>query len=72
MHELTLGWDFEHQHPVVLVDRIFDFPTGEVAYVDLAIMDLVRAGMVTLGIGLCLYGLWRLGKRAGAASVETC
>jgi hypothetical protein len=72
MHEITLGWDFEHHHPVMLVDRIFDFPTGEAVWIDLAVTDLVRPGMVTVVIGLCLYGLWRLGSPGGRSFRKSC
>ncbi len=60
MHELTLGWDFEHARPIVLVDRVSDFPTGEALWVDITFTNLARAGVASLVIGLGLLALWRL------------
>ena len=60
MHQLTLGWDLANQHPVMLVDPVFDFPSGEVLSVDLSVSDFVPAVWASLAVGLFLYALWKV------------
>ncbi|HTH47334.1 MAG TPA: hypothetical protein VMB21_07470 [Candidatus Limnocylindria bacterium] len=70
MQEITLGWDFANHQAVVLVDRVFDFTTdqaGQVITADITLTEFVRPGIATLLIGLCLFGLWRLGAPSGRA-----
>ena len=63
MHELTLGWDFTDHHPVMLLDRDFDFPNDStVLLADIPFTDFIPAIWATLVVGLFLYALWRLGE----------
>ena len=54
-HELTIGWDSEHGLPVMLIDRDFDFPTGEALTLDIPI-PVFGALILALSFG-ALFGL---------------
>lgn len=69
MHELTLGWDREHRHPVMSMDRAYDFPTGEVLSVDLT-LHLPSLGTVLLV--LSLFGLWKMGRMDRHRGTRRC
>jgi len=69
MHELTLGWDLEHRHPVMSVDRASDFPTGEVLAVDLPV-HLPSLGTVLLV--LSLFALWKMGRMDRHRETQRC
>jgi hypothetical protein len=61
MHQLTLGWDFEHCRPVIWVDREFDFPTGEALWLDVPLSD---PGLAIVGGLLAVLSVWALRRLA--------